>query len=66
MKAAKFVVGLVTAVAVALSALFAPGSVAAQVVSVILAVAGAVAVYLVPNKPDAPPNPGPLYDRTGI
>jgi uncharacterized membrane protein YdcZ (DUF606 family) len=66
MKAAKFVVGLITAVAVTLSTLFAPDSTVGQVVTIVLAVAGAIGVYLVPNKPDVPPNPGPLYDRTSI
>lgn len=51
MKAAKFVVGLVTAVAVALSTIYGPDTTAGHVITVVLAIAGAVGVYLVPNKP---------------
>jgi hypothetical protein len=50
MKSAKFVVGLVTAVLVALSTLGLTGT-AGQVVTIALAVVGAIAVYLVPNAP---------------
>lgn len=50
MKAAKFLVGLVTAIAVALSTLGLTGT-AGKVVTIVLAVAGAIGVYLVPNAP---------------
>lgn len=54
MKAAKFVVGLVTAILVALSTLGLTGT-AGHVITIGLAVAGAIAVYLVPNSPAVTP-----------
>lgn len=54
MKAAKFVVGLITAVAVTLSTVFGAETTAGRVLTIVLAVAGAVGVYLVPNKPSEP------------
>ena len=56
MKAAKFVVGLVTAVGVALSTIYGPDTTVGHVVTIALAVAGAIGVYLTPNAPPAPPN----------
>lgn len=52
MKTAKFWVGLVTAVAVALATVYGPDTTAGKVITIVLAVAGALGVYLVPNKPD--------------
>ena len=59
MRAAKFVVGLVTAVAVALSTTFGADTTAGKVITVVLAVAGAIGVYLVPNAGPTPPPAGP-------
>lgn len=53
MKAAKFLVGLVTAVAVAVSTVYGPETTVGHVVTIVLAVAGAIGVYLVPNAPAA-------------
>lgn len=54
MKAAKFVVGLVTAVLVALSQLTLTGQ-AEQWVTIALSIVGALAVYLTPNAPAVTP-----------
>jgi hypothetical protein len=51
MKAAKFVVGLVTAVAVAVSTIYGPDTAVGHVITIVLAVAGALGVYLTPNAP---------------
>jgi hypothetical protein len=54
-KTAKFWVGLVSAVATSLLAVFAPSTTTYHVLSVIVALAGAIGVYLVPNAgPTAP------------
>ncbi|HTI26201.1 MAG TPA: hypothetical protein VL652_34750 [Kutzneria sp.] len=54
MTAAKFWIGLLFAVLTALSDLGLTGTVG-HVVTVALAVVGALSVYLVPNRPAAPP-----------
>lgn len=56
MKAAKFLVGVITAIAVALSTMVGSDTTTGKVITVVLAAVGAIAVYLVPNgKPAVPP-----------
>lgn len=55
MKTAKFWVGLVAAVATSLLAVLAPDSNVAHILTVVVALAGALGVYLVPNAGPTPP-----------
>lgn len=54
MKAAKFVVALVGAVASAVATLVAPDSTAGKVISIVIVAATAVGVYFTPNKAAEP------------
>lgn len=54
MKAAKFVVGLIAAVAGSLSTAFGPDTTIGHVITIVILVAGAIGVYLVPNAVPAP------------
>jgi len=53
MRNAKFIVALVTAALTGVAQVLPVGSTAAQWASFVLAVLGAVAVYIVPNAPSA-------------
>lgn len=55
MKAAKFVVGLVGAVGTALLGIYGPDTTVGRIVTVAVALATAVGVYLVPNAPVVTP-----------
>lgn len=56
-KKAKFIVGLLGAIAVSLSTVVAPDSTLGKVVTIVLALATAVGVYLTPNAPEEPAQP---------
>lgn len=54
LKAAKFYVGLIAAVAASLLTVFAPDSTTAHVLTIIVLAAGAIGVYVTPNAPTTP------------
>lgn len=54
MSTAKFWVGLVSAVATSLLTVLAPDTNVAHILTVVVALAGAIGVYLVPNTPKPP------------
>lgn len=63
MKNAKFIVALVTAALTGVAQVLPVGSTATQWVSFVLAVLGAISVYLVPNASAAQRRAGQAYER---